>query len=180
MEGKAGGEGIRKAKPFVSGLRSVFGCPPEWFRQGKRDRNRGLVSGVLQIIDIPQLKLSTFTGGGGDSDARSSHPCAGAGPVQPRQPTARCPWSRSALLCAQQQPAEAGSGIAGPEERVPGQEEAAGATAVSHRLSVRSQEEPVAPGLWRERHQRCSPGRRLTAGHWGAGRAQTRRMRSAR
>lgn len=77
--GCRGGEGVWKAKLVEKSLERQshlspafapgFGCPPEWFRKGKRDRHRGLVSGVLQMIDIPQLKLSTLAGGRGHSKA---------------------------------------------------------------------------------------------------------------
>lgn len=71
----------------LQSLLGAFGHPPEWFGEGKWGRNRGLGSGVLQVIDIPQLKLSTFTGGAGSEQ----------------------PWQPMALAG---QPAEAGFGIA--------------------------------------------------------------------
>lgn len=55
-------------------LLQVFGRPPRQFRKGKQGRKRGLMSSVLQIIDIPQLKLSTFTRGGSNSDAEEAAP----------------------------------------------------------------------------------------------------------
>lgn len=92
----------------------AFGRPPQWFRKGKQGRNRGLVSSVLQIIDIPQLKLSTFTGGGRNSDAEeAATPAAERIQIWPRQPPTHRPWSCSASPWARQQPAKAGNGIAG-------------------------------------------------------------------
>lgn len=91
----------------------AFGHPPQWFRKGKQGRNRGLVSSGLQIIDIPQLKLSTFTGGGRNSDAEeTATPAAERIQIRPRQPPTHRLWSRSALPWGRQQPAKAGNRIA--------------------------------------------------------------------
>lgn len=57
-------QAVEKASGRPSHRALVFGLNVQttlrWFRKGKCRRNSGLVSRVLQIIDIPQLKLSTF------------------------------------------------------------------------------------------------------------------------
>lgn len=56
-----------EAVEFWSLLR-VFGC----LERGNEGEAEGLVSSVSRIINIPQLKLSTFPGGGRNSDAEEA------------------------------------------------------------------------------------------------------------
>lgn len=74
-----------------------------------------MVSSVLQIIDIPQLKLSTFTGGGRNSDAEEQPPLQWSGfRSSPNSPLLTAhDQSRSASPCNWQRPGRAGNGING-------------------------------------------------------------------
>lgn len=100
-------------------LLRVFGRPPQQFRKGRQGRNRGLVSSVLQIIDIPQLKLSTFTGGGRNSDAEEAAPAVERIRIRPRQPTTCRPWSRSTSPRTGSSQQRLGRGLPVPERVCP-------------------------------------------------------------